>query len=701
MSEWQARNISSTFAKLFHSLIDGIDMTVDDLHSFSNHDRRQVSEWNKVPNKKIEACVHDVFMMQVLARPEAPAVCAWDEMFTYEELDGLSSRLAYYLMDLGVGPEVMVPLCFEKSAWTIVAMLAVLKAGGACVSLDPSYPFSRLKGIVCDVDAKVVLAAPVTAGILAPLVQHVLIIDKSFLASIPVSHTGPPHTAVHPANPAFVIFTSGSTGKPKGVILEHSSVCTSVEAHGSALQIGTDSRVLQFAAYVFDISIQDIFTTLMRGGCVCVPSEQERMNDLAGAINKMNVNWACITPTVASILRPSDVSGLKSLTLAGEAVTQKVTDIWEGMGNLNNCYGPAESTIYCAWNGGVGKLGRPANIGRGLSSLLWVVEVGDYDRLAPVGCVGELLVEGPLLARGYLNDPGKTAENFINDPTWASVVGESTRGRRMYRTGDLVRYNSDGTLDYLGRKDTQVKLHGQRLELGDIEHNIKVDLQSMSQVAVELVTLRNRPDGRKLAAFVCFDEHFRMSEGSAELALHMSPELQSQMMDLQTSLAKLMPPYMVPSMFIPLHYMPLNPSGKMNRHMLRGFVSEMSNEDVLLYSLANAEKRAAVTDMEKKLQGLWSLVLNLPTASVGADDSFFHLGGDSVGAMRLVAIAHEAGISLSVADIFHEPTLTAMSEVATSVVDCHIPDLEPFALMGNVESKINMMENVTALYDFS
>jgi amino acid adenylation domain-containing protein len=544
------------------------------------------------------------------------------------------------------------------------------------------------------VDTKLVIGASAFVERFSELGHDIVVIDQLFMDTLP--HVGTaPVTAVQSVNSAFVVYTSGSTGKPKGVVLEHASVCTSVQAHGTALEIGPKSRVLQFAAYIFDISIQDIFTTLMRGGCVCVPSERDRVNDLAGAINRMGVNCACITPTVASLLRPSDVPGLKKLTLAGEAVTKEVIDIWSGLEKLNNCYGPAESTIYCAWNGAVGKTGMPSNIGRGLASLLWVTQPADHNQLVPVGCVGELLLEGPLLAREYLNDSEKTMASFIEDPTWADLE-KSGEHRRMYKTGDLVRYNSNGTLDYLGRKDMQVKIHGQRLEIGEVEYHVKSNLPCVSQVAVELVSAGGRQDGGTLAAFVCFSNSTEIDDDSTQLVMSMPDALQSAMIDLEGLLAQSLPSYMIPTMYIPLKRIPANHSGKTDRAMLRSLVSELSGREMSLYSLANAEKRAPSTQMEEMLQVLWSSVLGISQNMIGAEDSFFRLGGDSITAMRLVKLAREAGVSLTVANIFHFPRLSQMSAAATSLIlDAESSTkLSPFALLEGTVSVDDVLDGV-------
>lgn len=349
-------------------------------------------------------------VIQVWRTPDAPAVCAWDGNLTYRELDAAASALAQHLRQFGVGPDVLVPVCFEKSVLAVVAQLAVLKAGGACVPMDPSHPRDRLGKILAAIDSQMVVVAPQLTGIFTGLVQHVFSVTPS---NIPTLHGHePPRPAASlgdasPTNAAFVVFTSGSTGTPKGIILEHRALCTSIRQHGRAMQFSPKSRVLQFAAYTFDVSIGDIFTTLIHGGCVCVPSAEDRMSNLAGVINAMRVNQVYLTPTVASILQPSDTPGLEILSLGGEAVTRQLIEAWAGKVHLINIYGPAETSIWCTYLGGLDQDTDPTNIGRAIGCRCWIVDQANHAKLAPVGAVGEIVIEGPILARSYLGDPAR------------------------------------------------------------------------------------------------------------------------------------------------------------------------------------------------------------------------------------------------------------------------------------------------------
>lgn len=410
---------------------------------------------------------------------DAEAVCAWDGSMTFSELLGTAQKLAGKLIELGVGPEVFVPLAFDKSIFNIVSMLAVLEAGGAFVSLDPSHPHERLSTLTKKIGAEVILCSRGHEEKLAGVARTIIAVDTSALAEMSpsISNTNDIPLRSSPSNAAYLVFTSGTTGEPKGTIIEHASYVSGAAEHAPAQRTDASSRVLQFAAHTFDASIVETLTTLLVGGCICIPSEEDRLNNITGAINQLRVNLAILTPSFIEFVKPEQVPSLKSLILAGEAMSRSHVATWSKKVNLINGYGPSECSVVAVCNSTVTAETEPANIGSRVADRLWVVDRYDHNRLLPIGCVGELLIEGPTVSRGYLNDPVRTAEAFITDPTWRKELYPTSESVRMYKTGDLVRYCADGTFMFMGRKDTQVKFHGQRIELGEIEHHLNVDAE--------------------------------------------------------------------------------------------------------------------------------------------------------------------------------------------------------------------------------
>ncbi|OBT91629.1 Nonribosomal Peptide Synthase (NRPS) [Pseudogymnoascus verrucosus] len=669
---------------------------VGEIKMINRKDQTDICAWNSNCPEAVEACVHETVAQQVVARPDAPAVYGWDASFSYRKLDELSTQLARHLVGLGVGPEKFVPLCFEKSAWTIVAMLAVLKAGGACVSLDPKHPIDRLQAIIADLNADLIISSTANAALFKGVVDKIVSVGPTALfRKIPLV----PHLGVQkarPYDPAFVIFTSGSTGKPKGVVLTHASFCTTARQHGAAMFLGFDSRVLQFAAYTFDLSLAEIFSTLVHGGCVCVPSEKDKMDNLGKVIRTMKINVAHLTSSVANLVRPKDVPGLKFLAVGGEATTQGVVKRWADSVYLVSVYGPSECTVFSSCLGGLQPDTSGANIGRGIGSVLWVVDPGNHERLMPIGCVGELLIEGPILAHGYLNDQEKTTAVFIENPEWAEHFGLGRR-RRFYKTGDLVRYNPDGTLNFMGRKDTQVKLRGQRLELGEIEHHLELLVPSNWKLIVEMIRPTCRDGDPMLAAFICTEVR-QYDTADADLALSALAAIHDKMLELENGLAAQLPGYMMPAVYIPLQHLPLTSSGKTDRLRLRQLGARLTVLQLTACSVGERTKRPPSTVMELKLQQLWAEVLHLELSSIGADDSFFRLGGDSIRAMRLVAASREKGIVLTVAGIFQTPTLSDMSQKSNMADDDSLREIAPFGLWEETDSAdFNRLEEIGAI----
>lgn len=568
--------------------------------------------------------------------PNAQAVCSHDGDFTYQELWDLSSRLAHYLRSSGVQKEVIVPICLDKSRWNVVAQLAVLKAGGASASIDPQHPQDRIDGILDDTEARLVLTEPKYHDLFRRSAQVVLL-SSEYVEQLPDDEAAKFYScpSVLPRNAAFVVFTSGSTGKPKGIVQEHGAYSTSMAASASIFASRPGRRHLAFAAHTFDNSISDVFVTLANGGCVCIPSDYDRLNNLADAIVKMRCNQAELTPTVARLLHPRDVPGLEMLMLTGESATQENLVTWGDLPNLHlvNIYGPAEVTILTTVKSHLHPNAHPLDIGTAVGGRCWITDPNNHNKLTPIGAIGELLVEGPFLARGYLNDQKKTEAAFITDPTWARD-GMPPTGRRFYHTGDIARYNEDGSIRLVGRNDTQIKLRGQRIELGGVEYQL---CSSMGVRHGAVIFPRDGPCRQNLVSLLSFHDISREESGRETITLvhpkHASL-VRERLASVREHLAARLPTYMIPTIWLVLNDLPLMTSGKLHRKLLITWVNEISDIDLekakdLALVKSQAHCQIPSTKAEELLLKVISHVLNYPPDDINLSNSFLQLGGKS------------------------------------------------------------------------
>lgn len=471
-------------------------------------DLAQIWQWNELVPECVDKCVHVIIQERIDAQPNAPAVCAWDGALTYAELGQLATDLASRLVQLGVGPDnaSTVPLCFEKSMWTAVAMLGVLKAGAGFVLIDPHQPEHRLRTIVKQVGANLIVSSLTKSELSSRLAPKSIVLSSQFFES-PYNPTGLSLLIPDPSSVVYVAFTSGSTGEPKGALISHRNLASALHHQHQRMRLTTTTRFYDFSSYSFDASIGIFFTTLVAGGCICVPSEDDRRNNLIQSIVSLNANTVDLTPSVAALLSPDLVPSLETLILGGEALqVRDVSPWWESV-RVMSFYGPCECTPTSTINYDAKMPEDAIHLGKGAGLVTWLVDPENYHSLVPLGAVGELLLEGPLVGLGYLHDPERTAASFVNDPVWLLAGAAGWRGRhgRLYKTGDLVRYRDDGSLIFVGRKDTQIKIRGQRIELGEIENVLRGHAGVDNVVAVLHKDQDN--DSEWITAFVTIHDH--------------------------------------------------------------------------------------------------------------------------------------------------------------------------------------------------
>lgn len=686
-----------------------VGKTVDDINACSPEDLKEIWSRNQAVPDACDTPVHHLLSASAkLQPPGAMAVCAWDGDLTYSELDELSTLLASRLVGLGVGPNVLVPLCIDKSVWMSVAMLAVMKAGGASVALDVTQPEARLQNVVHQAHACVILTSVESSNLACQLgdctVQ--LVCRQSLDELRRVSLRTLPD--VQSDDVLHVVFSSGSTGVPKGTTITHRNFSSALAQHAALFRISNNSRVFDFASYSFDFAWTNMLVTLFAGGCICVPSEFDRKNDIEGAIQRFRPTFAFFTPSLARTLR-QDMPYLPStVVLGGEPIREGDKALFNKRCRLLSVYGPSECTVMATVTDlSAGALqGNSSNIGFPVMTNAWVVQPGNAGHLAALHAVGELWLEGPLVGKGYLNDPVKTAASFVDNPPWllrgsTSELSsdEQTRqgGRpgRAYRTGDLVRYLSDGSLCFVGRKDDQVKLRGQRIQLGEVEHHVKKHLVAKAgsaHVVAEVVRLQ-APDRAALMVFVVPASAARLRE----------QEVAATVCQLTTGvnerLQEIVPSYMVPTEYIPLQALPTTASGKIDRRKLRELGANFSPEQIGTLK-SPVERRRPQSDAEKKVQDLWASVLDIDISGISADDSFLRLGGDSIAAMRLVGLARQACVPLTVAQVLKHPRLHDLAlvvERSGDTITAKGDAIFPFSLLNPALSQTQACDQAAQL----
>ncbi|PQE30595.1 nonribosomal peptide synthase protein [Rutstroemia sp. NJR-2017a WRK4] len=656
--------------------VDG-STEINNLSRVSERDLADVWKWNADVPEAVEDTVHNVFAQRVAETPNAPAVCAWDGELTYAQLDKYSTLLAGRLVSsgLGIGPGSIVPLYFEKSMWVPVAVFAVMKAGAASVALDTTLPQSRLESIVSQLSAKVILTSK-TCAQLAPDITHAPVIEVGSGSSHleQQSHSIPKMPTISPSSPLYIVFTSGSTGAPKGATVTHANFCSAIRYHQHELGFERSSRVFDYTSYAFDVAWSNVLHTLTIGACLCIPSEDERTADINGSINRLKADFIHLTPTVGRLLDPAALKGLKKVLFIGEALKASDVAKWEASGaEIFNTYGPAECTVTSTVERV--QVGEPEtrivdpSIGKGVGALCWVVQPRAPDRLAAIGTIGELWLEGPIVGAGYLNNPEKTASAFVEDPKWLleGIPGQVPGRRgRLYRTGDLVYYNPDGCLGFVGRNDTQVKINGQRMELGEVEYHVRelLPTKTVPVVVVDVIT----PDatGSQMLAV------FLVISGAASEGVNLNGQSAQMVEDLRKELSKLLPSYMVPRAYIPISLakLPMTATGKTDRRNVR----ELGKAYVPpVPSSSNASAGDAVlTSTEQILRNLWARLLNIKPDIIATEHSFAEVGGDSIKTMSLaMAIRKQFDINIGVPRLVQQQNLRELATLIDNLLGGH------------------------------
>jgi amino acid adenylation domain-containing protein len=615
-------------------------------------ERRDVlSRWNatgaEFPGAGLPGAgtLHGPFERQAARTPEATALWFDDASLSYRDLNAAANRVAHTLRAAGAGPGTLVAVLADRSLELVAALLGVLKSGAAYLPVDPGYPPGRIAFMLDDGAAPLLLTQAALAGDLPRCDAQVLLLDGLLLGAPPLSAAPvtDPEPLAGPDDTAYVIYTSGSTGRPKGVANTHRGIANRLDWMQRAYALAPGDVVLQKTPVSFDVSVWELFWPLREGArlAVAVPDGHRDPAYLRDLIAAEGITTAHFVPSMlAAFLAQDDLGGcatLRTVVCSGEELpadlARRALALLPGAA-LHNLYGPTEAAVdVSSWACTPAALaGLPrVPIGSPIANTKLRV-LGPGMRPEPPGVPGELYIGGAGLAVGYLNRPGLTADRFVPDPFGAP-------GGRLYRTGDLACWRPDGTLDFLGRLDTQVKLRGQRIELGEIE----AALRALTGVRDAAVAIReDRPGDKRLVAYVTGDP--------AEL-----PDQQAVRAELKQTL----PDYMVPPTLVALDALPLSPSGKLDRKALPAPTAGAG--------AAPSERVAPATATEAVLAGIWAELLEVP--AVGATDDFFDLGGHSLLATQVVARLRREGHGVSVLDVFKYPTVRELAAVADTPQD--------------------------------
>lgn len=687
MSQCEATNLLQVFKQAVQQMIAEPDGSINTTSIATSRDKDLIQRWNAQPWDTEDRLVHELVKETVAKQPSLPAIWSWDGKLTYSELDTESTRLAEQLRFLGCSMGSIVVLCFEKSIWAVVSMLAVAKAGAGFVHIDPNGPVERIKSIIQQTGSTLGLSSAGNAARISGLLTKTLTVDQPTMASF---LSTPPHeydlsSEADPSSVLYIIFTSGSTGRPKGVVIQHRSFCSAARHNRSWLQIEQDSRVLQFTSYCFDASLEEIFTVLIAGGCICIPSEQDRLSDIPGFVRRARVNWAAFTPSFIRTMSPSDLPSIKFITVHAEPMSGSLVKQWAGTVRMRPSYGPTECSVTSTVGAPFAPDSNAGNIGWPVGCRGWIVDPENHDVLLPVGAIGELVIDGPIVGRGYLGDPEKTAASFIAPPAWSLdtelKMSDADPHRRLYKTGDLVRYTSDGSLVILGRKDhSQVKVRGQRVEIQEIQHC----LGKAPHVLHSMVIM---PDsgalrGRLVAvlSLECLAAEILPAQEEGDkgrirlvskrlLNTKLASEVAQNLESIQGTLSRALPAYMMPEDLLVFETMPVQISHKLDRQAILNWVENVDEGTLQMAQDLQSHsggQTACGSATEQAIREILGQVLELPISRISLHTSFFRLGGDSIYAIQVMRRCRDRGLAVTTQDVLGNPTVAQLAVIATS-----------------------------------
>ncbi|KAI1770539.1 hypothetical protein F4818DRAFT_259194 [Hypoxylon cercidicola] len=664
----QATTVACAFGRAIEAILDAPTCTVKDADLFSMRDHKQILAWNSMPRVEVSKMhVHELITNQALENPDIQAVCAWDGNFLYSDLHRLSMILAKHLLASGVNPQVPVPVVVSKSRWAVVAMLAVLHAGGILVPID-SEATSMFSWVIKMVGAKFVLLSDDVRKYFDDLgVKAIVVNDKTVSAmSAQTVELTTPQSAPHEI--ACILFNSGASKTAKGISYSHGALATACVGQGPTLLLNPSSRVMQISSYSVDIALSEVFTTLVNGGCVCVPSASERITGFSEAARRMRVNWTYLTPTLSRKLDPESLPNLAVVCFRTRHLDGDVYAPWIGKAKVLLVYGSAEACPLGLSATEVTDSKASQCFGNPFCGNFWIVNPEDNDRLVPVGALGELVIGGPTLASGFDIDDTDVKAWVSKSTARAKSLLEKS-GSRLLKTGHHVRYREVGEIEFVSTVGEEMEIDGRSFRMSDVEPKLRQCFGRGVDVVVETIAFNDPHSTPILAAFVELgDSLFQGTQDLLRLSRVARERLYLSKKMADMVLRETLPSYMIPSAYIPVRRMPLTPTLEVSRLELQRMISGLSRKQLIgLAEVSNPQeiqnssfKPLPLTRVEQQMRVIWAKVLGIKKDSIVASDGFLSLGGDIVLAHDLIIECRQRGIDISIIDVLRDTSLAKL-----------------------------------------
>ncbi|KAH8906653.1 non-ribosomal peptide synthetase [Coniochaeta sp. PMI_546] len=689
LSPEQTFSVANTLRTAIQAIISSVDSSIQNITLFSDRDYAQIVSWGDDRTDDLQwregRVVHDLVTKHAFQNPGSQAVCAWDGNLTYQQMMDVATTLAHYLLDNGVGPRAVVPLILEKNRWAPVAMLAVLKTGAAFVLID-AEELDFVQSIFDRLDTTMLaITAGKAAAFIGTLFDKVIVLNDTLFLQMPQYNESLPSIAT-PDDIACILYTPSFKKDARAIAFSHNALSIAFLEQGPATRITAKSRVMQVSSLHSDVALSEIFTTLAHGGCVCIPSSTQRLQNYTADVRHMGVNWSYMSPVLSRRLDPTLLPTLKVVCFRTRSLDEDTCSAWTGKADVVMAYGAPDvcplgiSFFHVVGPHDLKSIARPT-VGN-----FWIVNPEDRRKLVPVGAVGELVIEGPTLGSRY------SYEDMEFDPCEELDVHAGSK-TTYFRTGDRVRHLEDGILQRVSNKEDHRHINGHTVNYTEIEMLIRRCLGYGVDVVVEAIAFQGAKDIPVLAVFVALGEKF-LSDGEGLVSTGPAIKETAYMVKqlINSGLKNVLTPCLIPSFIIPVTHLPIAPSLEVDRRCLKMLIHGLSMEQ--LEGLATEPhpvhvgplglKPLPLTHTEESVRSVLARVLNVNPEVIESSSRFFDLGGDEILAGKLVVSCRHEGLTISLADILQNATLSELCRSMTTADESTLP--EPYSPVAPAQS---------------